>query len=153
VVWTGFAWLTIGTSRRLLWTRWWNYGFHKMFGKFLNSWAISGFLRRTEIRGLRGSNPAVDRGCVYSVPPTGVKCVPSTHRVCLVSVMSPILILAILIQVCSVVHQSLDSVALNRLRHFYVLSNISFKIIPHYVMWNVRSWLITRPGKWRSIIK
>jgi len=27
--WTGYIWLTIATSVRLLWTRHWNFGFHK----------------------------------------------------------------------------------------------------------------------------
>jgi hypothetical protein len=26
---TGFIWLRIGSSGRLLWTRWWTFGFHK----------------------------------------------------------------------------------------------------------------------------
>jgi len=25
---TGFGWLKTGSGGRLLWTRWWNYGFH-----------------------------------------------------------------------------------------------------------------------------
>jgi hypothetical protein len=34
MVWIGLIWLRIGTSKRLLWTRWWTFGFHKMLGSF-----------------------------------------------------------------------------------------------------------------------
>jgi hypothetical protein len=72
----------------------------------------------------RGSNPVVDRGCVYSLRPRGLEWVSSTHRVRLVSVRFSVLLLAILIEVFSVAPQSLDVITLNRPRPFYVLSNI-----------------------------
>jgi hypothetical protein len=31
-MWIGFIWLKIGTGGGLLWTRWWTFGFHKMWG-------------------------------------------------------------------------------------------------------------------------
>jgi len=34
-VYTGFIWLSIGTSDGLSWTRWWNFGSHKMRRFFL----------------------------------------------------------------------------------------------------------------------
>jgi hypothetical protein len=38
MVWTGSIWLRIGTSGRLLWTRYWNFGFRKMLG---SSWGAA----------------------------------------------------------------------------------------------------------------
>jgi hypothetical protein len=35
MVWTGSNWLRIETSGGLLWTRWWTFGFHNIFG---SSW-------------------------------------------------------------------------------------------------------------------
>jgi hypothetical protein len=32
VVWTGLIWLRIGTNGRLLWSRQWNFGLHKLLG-------------------------------------------------------------------------------------------------------------------------
>jgi hypothetical protein len=32
MLWTGLVWLRIGTVGELLWTRWWNCGFHRMLG-------------------------------------------------------------------------------------------------------------------------
>jgi hypothetical protein len=65
--------------------------------------------RRTQIpnhsQNCRGSNPAVDRGCVYSLPPAGVECVPSTDKVHLVAVWVRVLTLANLIEWFSVVLQ------------------------------------------------
>jgi hypothetical protein len=36
--WIGLIWLRIGTSGRLLWTRYWTFGFHKMLG---SSWVAA----------------------------------------------------------------------------------------------------------------
>jgi hypothetical protein len=36
--WIGLEWLRIGTSGRLLWTRYWTFGFHKMLG---SSWGAA----------------------------------------------------------------------------------------------------------------
>jgi hypothetical protein len=38
MVWTGSIWLRIGTSGRLLWTRWWTIGLLKMRG---SSWVVA----------------------------------------------------------------------------------------------------------------
>jgi hypothetical protein len=41
MVWTGSIWLRIGASGGLLWTRWWNFGFHKMLGSSLvHNWQL-----------------------------------------------------------------------------------------------------------------
>ena len=32
MTWTRFIWLTVGTSGGLLWTQWWNFRFHKIYG-------------------------------------------------------------------------------------------------------------------------
>jgi hypothetical protein len=40
-VWTGFIWLTIGTSGSLLWTRQWTFVFRKMLG---NAWVAEQLL-------------------------------------------------------------------------------------------------------------
>jgi hypothetical protein len=40
---TGFGWLGIGSSRRLLWTLYWTFGFHKESRIFLTSWVTTGF--------------------------------------------------------------------------------------------------------------
>jgi hypothetical protein len=99
----------------------------KYWGNFLIAEQLVDFEGLSSVD-CRGSNSAVDRGCVYSLLPAGVECVPSTHRVCLVSVRSPVLILDILSEVPSVVPQSPNSNTLNRPRPFYVLSNILFEI-------------------------
>jgi hypothetical protein len=38
MVWIGFIWLRIGTSGRLLWIRYWAFGFHEMLG---SSWVAA----------------------------------------------------------------------------------------------------------------
>jgi hypothetical protein len=34
VIWTGLVWLKIGTGGKLLWIRYWTYGFHEMPGNY-----------------------------------------------------------------------------------------------------------------------
>jgi hypothetical protein len=50
MVWTGSNWLRIGTSGGLLWTRWWNFGFLKITGNFLNRCTIGSFSGRAHLR-------------------------------------------------------------------------------------------------------
>jgi hypothetical protein len=45
MVWIGLIWLRIGTSGGLLWTRCWNFGFHKMLG---SSWVAAQLLAPQE---------------------------------------------------------------------------------------------------------
>jgi len=48
-VWTGFIWLRIGTSSKLLWTVLWTFRFHKRQGI---SWLTTSFWRKTLLHGV-----------------------------------------------------------------------------------------------------
>jgi hypothetical protein len=52
-MWIGFTGLRIGTGGKLLWTRWWAFGFHKMRGiSWLAEHTLS-FSRRTLLHGIK----------------------------------------------------------------------------------------------------
>jgi hypothetical protein len=45
-------WIDLAQDRdqcRLLWTRWWNFGFNKIIGKLLSSCANAGFSRNARL--------------------------------------------------------------------------------------------------------
>jgi hypothetical protein len=60
MVWTGLMWFRIGTRGRLLWTRCWTFGFHKMLGR---SWVAAQFKK--------GSAPWVSK---HETPKSCIQC-------------------------------------------------------------------------------
>jgi hypothetical protein len=67
-VWTGWMWLRIGTSGRLLWTQWWTFGIHKRQGIFFTSWVTIIFSRGTLLHGVShvmSENTSLLLKCIY----------------------------------------------------------------------------------------